>query len=188
MRSSSSRSSTKRKSKKEKKEKRRKKKRKSRSSSRRRTRSCLRSKEPRRAQSPDRERETELVDLMDIRFTHDSIAGRFGDGRTFEALIRDLELGRVDPATSSFLHLEAFCTTKVENRKLYFCLNNRRLYCLKEYGRRSGRSVKVHLKVRALAHDADALVPEITKDQNLQQFLRAMTTDVVGKAVRIRER
>ena len=65
--------------------------------------------------------------VADLRYTHDSIAGRFRDGRLYSQTIRELDSGHIDP-----LRHDNFLLIVVHwPGRGYFSLNNRRVHCLK---------------------------------------------------------
>mmetsp|Transcript_133176 Transcript_133176/g.249045 ORF Transcript_133176/g.249045 Transcript_133176/m.249045 type:complete len:694 (-) Transcript_133176:194-2275(-) len=82
------------------------------------------------------------VPVDDLFFTHDSIARRFRDGRPLQRLIDELCSGHVDPLQADFLILET-CSV---NGKL-MCINNRRLFCVREFQKRSARMIFLRVKI-----------------------------------------
>ena len=61
-----------------------------------------------------------------IRYTHDSIARSFADGRNFDELLESLSGGSVRSLQDTFLALQVVCVDGVQ-----YSLDNRRLYVLK---------------------------------------------------------
>ena len=72
-------------------------------------------------------------DFAETRALFEEVRGqgntsRFSDGKRFDVLIEQLRKGAVDPMRDKFLQLEG---VKIDNK--YYSLNNRRLYCLRQY-------------------------------------------------------
>lgn len=107
--------------------------------------------------------------MREVRFTQDSIANEFSDGRSLEALVEALQQGSILPLSVDFLVLDA-----VEVDRNVFCMNNRRLWCLYQYQKVVDTMVMVCLRVTR------------TKDPMLRQFLRAFTTNDCGHSIRRR--
>jgi len=114
-------------------------------------------------------KELRILPVREVRFTQDSIAHSFSDGRSLEALIEALQQGYILPLSVGFLVLDA-----VEVDRNVFCMNNRRLWCLYQYQQMVDTMVMVRLRVTR------------TKDPTLRQFLRAFTTNDCGHSVRRR--
>ena len=64
----------------------------------------------------------------EIEYTQSWISSQFKDGKQFEDLLNDLDNGKVDPCVHPNMCLEV-----VEQEGIYYSIDNRRLYCLKEY-------------------------------------------------------
>ena len=64
-----------------------------------------------------------------IRYTQDIVGSCFRDGSPLRALIEDLNAGKIDPLSAPSLRLHVVSWP----RKGTFCVNNRRLYCLKQH-------------------------------------------------------
>lgn len=90
-----------------------------------------------------------VVPVRDVIFTQDSIGSTFADGRQFEELIKQLHNGEVDPLKRPFMCLEA---VKFDGQ--IRSLDNRRLYCLKEYQKQVSHEVKVRLQVSTVQDKA----------------------------------
>ena len=85
------------------------------------------------------------VPVGELRFSQLSCGKRFQCGRSVSQLVAGLMAGRVR-LSSSFLRLAVFETTDSDNNPILKCGNNRRLYALKEYARRSGKEVMVNVE------------------------------------------
>jgi len=83
------------------------------------------------------------VHVMKLRYTHDTIKKTFQDGRQVCALLDDLMTGRISHKTHR--HMELECAIRHDGYQ--YCLNNRRLWCLKEYERKLGQAVYVKVKI-----------------------------------------
>eukprot|EP00440_Ansanella_granifera_P031679 gb/GFBE01034386.1/.p1 GENE.gb/GFBE01034386.1/~~gb/GFBE01034386.1/.p1 ORF type:complete len:384 (+),score=53.53 gb/GFBE01034386.1/:1-1152(+) len=125
------------------------------------------------------------LDVKEVRFTHDSIASTFADGKSLAGLVSDLQAGKVHPATSEFLRLEAVCA-EVDGARTYFSLNNRRLHCLKEFSEQSRSLVKVRLKVKKMTPEHEKIMAGMMKDTIFQRVIRAVSTSNKGESVQIR--
>lgn len=113
--------------------------------------------------------------VQDIHYSHDSIKRSFNDGRSYEALIGQLNRGEVDPLQSpgGFLRLQVW-----RFKGKLISQNNRRLFCLKRhqehrwlYG--DGKNVLVRVDVTELP-------------ATVEKFCSAFTTRDEGRSVRIR--
>ena len=67
-----------------------------------------------------------IVNVRNIRYTHDSVVRRFADGRSFDELLEKLRDGSVRPLQDRFLTLQPLCVDGVQ-----YSLDNRRLYVLR---------------------------------------------------------
>ena len=85
------------------------------------------------------------VPVGELRYSQLSCGKRFQCGRSVSQLVAELMVGRVR-LSSSFLRLAVFETTDSDNNPILKCSNNRRLYALKEYARRSGKEVMVNVE------------------------------------------
>lgn len=111
-----------------------------------------------------------LVPVLDVRFTQDSIQSKFTDGHTFEELIDGLVAGTFVVTREAWLSLEA-----VEVNGFVWALDNRRLYCLKEFQKKCTSTVMVRLRVTR------------NKDPQIKDFLNKLTTENGGQSVRVRQ-
>lgn len=96
-----------------------------------------------------------IVDVSEIRFSQRSMRNRFQDGRSFEELIRALQMGdpRCNPMTAEFLKLIVVEKADASGQRALYSKDNRRLWCLKEFQKREG-SRPVPVRVRILPwHD-----------------------------------
>jgi len=124
----------------------------------------------RREENPNKFLKT--VPVSSVLFTHDCIAGQFGDGKTFPPLIEGLQKGEINSLCHDFLVLNA-----VEVDGKLYSLDNRRLYCLKEYQKlQKDQVVSVRLKVTR------------NTDPAIAMFLQKLTTNNGGYSVRVRSR
>lgn len=134
----------------------------------------------------------ELVQAVaeDVRFTQDTIAPTFTDGKTFDRLIGELQSGKVHPSRDDFLKLEAFRCDIVEGnsprRRCLFSLNNRRLHCLKEFQKQLGKPLKIHLKVQRTTPEQQAMVKAMVEDSKMQRIVRSLSTKDKGYSVQVR--
>ena len=64
----------------------------------------------------------------EIEYTQAWISSQFKDGKQFEDLMNDLDNGNVDPCVHP-----SMCLDVVEHEGIYYSIDNRRLYCLKEH-------------------------------------------------------
>ena len=118
------------------------------------------------------------MDLKDLLWTHDTIATEFNNGRQFEDLIQDLMSGEVDPLRDDkecdFLIIEC---TEVTKENQYFTKFNRRLWCLNEFQRRSGKKVRVRVNVEGTMKDLATYM----------KFFGSTTTHTDGQSVQMRK-
>jgi len=110
------------------------------------------------------------VKVDDVRFTHNDVRECFGDGRKLGELIDDLMSGVVSPLRDDFMVLEC-----VWANKKWRSLNNRRLFCLKEFQKLSGKKVMCKIKVS-----------RVINDPVLNKFMRSNSTKNGGASVVIR--
>lgn len=117
----------------------------------------------------DAEKFVKIVPVADVLFTHDSICAQFQDGKTFPALIQGLQSGEIVSLREGFLTLEA-----IEFDNKIFTMDNRRLYCLKEFQKGMSEKVMVKLKVTRFV------------SKELREFLTKLTTVTAGSGIRVR--
>lgn len=81
-----------------------------------------------------------------LRYSQLSCKERFQCGRSVEQLTQDLLAQKVS-VSAPFLRLTVFKTTDEKtNETILRCIDNRRLFALKEYAKRSGKAcMKVHI-------------------------------------------
>lgn len=123
----------------------------------------------------------DVVSLANIRWTHDTIATQFGDGKTFAALISDLRRGKVHPmdedSKNDFLILDVI---KNEANSLVFSINNRRLGCLKKWADETDqhlRDVKVRVKY----------IGSFKNEEMMFKSAQSLTTTNGGKSIEQRQ-
>ena len=92
-----------------------------------------------------------MMRVRDLRFTHDSVAGNFWDGRNLERLVQDLRTGLVDP----MVNLKPLKVYHWPGRGFYI-RDNRSLKCLKEYQSECG-DTDVFVRVNVLELPAEAM-------------------------------
>ena len=94
----------------------------------------------RRAKMDDRKgSEPSKVEVGQLRYSQESCLETFQCGRTISELVQDLLHGRVS-LSEPFLQLNVFETKdKKTKKRVLRCIDNRRLFALKEYARRSGK-------------------------------------------------
>lgn len=125
----------------------------------------------------------------DVRFTQDTIAPTFTDGKTFDRLIGELLSGKVHPSRDDFLVLDAFRSDVGEGitrRGCIFSLNNRRLHCLKEFEKLLGKPLKIHLKVQRTTPEQQSMVKAMVQDASMQRIIRGLSTKDKGCSVHVR--
>jgi len=107
----------------------------------------------------------ETVPVKEVLFTHENIASKFKCGRKFEDLIEDLQSGKVNPKKARFLKLTGFeQQARGPNYPgRYFCQNNRRLWCLKQFQERNpDKEVKVRLVIQEFEKKAQIAMGALT--------------------------
>ena len=123
-----------------------------------------------------------IVPVDEIRFIQDTIGETFKDGRFLKDLIAALIHGEVHPLKDEFL-----CLDVVLYRGRLRSMNNRRLYCLKEFQRlrlgTRGNNAKFKGTGRVEVH-----VNVIRFDPMVEAFIEAMTRKKGGASVRVRNR
>jgi len=125
--------------------------------------------------------------VKEINFSQNSIGRNFKDGRSFDDLLRKLRKGTVDPTHAGFLKLEVY----FYDRRLY-TLNNRRLWCLKEYQKeRPKRTVWVRVSVVPLPEFMDKILSCISDSKTrmtsvFAKVLFAHTSKNDGRTVQVR--
>ena len=95
-----------------------------------------------RNSKPDGERDGEprfcRKEIGELRYSQLSCKRRFRCGRSVLQLVQGLLNGRVK-VSAPFLRLTVFQTMGSDNVPILRCIDNRRLYALKEYAKRSGK-------------------------------------------------
>lgn len=84
------------------------------------------------------------IDVRDLRYSQLTCRQRFHFGGLLEHLVQDLLRGRVT-LSAPFLRLTVFETIDSNNDPIIKCIDNRRLWALKEFARRSGQQVMVNV-------------------------------------------
>ena len=97
-----------------------------------------------------------LVD--EISFTQENCGRKFQDGRLLEQLVAELHAGKHDPLRSDFLCLETLWKRDRNRTHRLYSNDNRRLWCLKEFQRQSGRQVYIKIRLVKLPREAQRLV------------------------------
>jgi len=92
--------------------------------------------------------------VRDLRYTSDRLPARFRDGRRLDDLVADLQQCRIVASSAPCLRLDA-----VRFRGRSYCLNNRRLWCLREYQRQVPHDVRIHVRVHELGPVGRRFVP-----------------------------
>lgn len=82
------------------------------------------------------------VDVTLLRYSQESCKATFQSGLTLEQLVQDL-LDRKVRLSARFLRLTVFEEQSKTNFPILRCIDNRRLWALKEYSKRSGKRVMV---------------------------------------------
>jgi hypothetical protein len=120
-----------------------------------------------------------IVPLSNMRYTHNSIAPAFGDGKTLSALVADLHSGKVHPLkehpSCNFLILHAI---KIESTGESISLNNRRLRCLNMYAKEAKAKVYLRVKFKGTFEDKQVYL----------KFMKSNTSTTGGKTIEIRKR
>eukprot|EP00930_Biecheleria_cincta_P043214 TRINITY_DN29699_c0_g1_i1.p1 TRINITY_DN29699_c0_g1~~TRINITY_DN29699_c0_g1_i1.p1 ORF type:complete len:468 (-),score=74.56 TRINITY_DN29699_c0_g1_i1:33-1436(-) len=101
-----------------------------------------------------------VVDVSEVRFSQRSMKRRFSDGRHLEELIRALQLNdpRCNPMTAEFLKLTVVEKSDEKGQRALYSKDNRRLWCLKEYQRRSsGKPVPIRVRILPWHDVVDAI-------------------------------
>lgn len=83
--------------------------------------------------------------VRDLRYTRDRLPARFGDGRRLEELLSELRDNRVVASSAPFLVLNV-----VRFKGRLFCLDNRRLWCLRQFQSQASHDVRVRVRVHEL--------------------------------------
>jgi len=92
--------------------------------------------------------------VRDLRYTSDRLPARFCDGRRLDDLVADLRQGRIIASSAPCLRLDA-----VRFRGRSYCLNNRRLWCLREYQRQVPHDVRIQVRIYELGPVGRRFVP-----------------------------
>ena len=123
----------------------------------------------------DDKQQLATVDLAELRYSQLSRKETFSCGRSVSQLVRDLLRRRVR-LSAPFLRLTVFETTDEKtNEPILRCIDNRRLFALKEYAKKSGKD-RVMVNVN--------LFSENTLTQ-VQRFIQN-SDDTEGRHVRLR--
>ena len=94
---------------------------------------------------PDDKRELRKMDVNELYYSQATIKRTFSCGRPVSRLLKDLWTGKVD-LSAPFLRLTVFETTYDKTNELIMrCIDNRRLYVLKEYALLIEEPVKVNV-------------------------------------------
>ncbi len=110
-----------------------------------------------------------------VRYTQSSCSCVFRDGRSLEQSVADLVDGRVDALRDEWLTLDVVLL----NGKLY-SVNNRRLYCLKQFQILVRHSCTVLVRVRLHRWNS------ISQGHICKQFRKHFTTECDGESIFIR--
>lgn len=78
---------------------------------------------------PPRPKLEKVARVSELRYASDTISYHFGDGKPLEGLVSDIQQKKINVLHHENLILE--CVALPEKKALY-CLNNRRLWCLKQ--------------------------------------------------------
>ena len=111
-----------------------------------------------------------LLDIRQLRYSQESCLDTFQDGRPVLQLVQELWEAKVD-VSAPFLKLTVF-----ESLGTFRCIDNRRLYALKEYGKLMGDDYLLMVHCNLYGHNT------------IKQVLRFMnnTDDTDGRDVRLR--
>ena len=107
--------------------------------------------DPEEFDSDDQRQGIKRVWVDNLRYSQPSMSDRFRDARELEKTIRELQHG--NPLYPPFPLLEV---AKINPGGYYLSNDHRRLYCLRELQKRSGRWVETRVKVIAEVHDERA--------------------------------
>ena len=94
---------------------------------------------------PPRPRLEKVARVSELRYASDTISNHFWDGRPLKDLVRDIQQKKIDVLHHENLVLD--CVALPSQRELY-CLNNRRLWCLKQCSGCSGDAAGLCVRVK----------------------------------------
>lgn len=124
----------------------------------------------------DGKKELTKIDIRRLRFSQKSCSEAFWCGRLVSELVEDL-LDRKVSVSAPFLRLSVFETIDEKtNQRIFRCKDNRRLFALKEYAKKSGQE---GLMVNINLFSQSTLV-------EVQRFIQN-TDNTDGKQVRLRK-
>ena len=124
----------------------------------------------------DDKRELSKVEVRELRYSQLSCKETFQCGRSISQLVQDL-LDRKVSLSASFLRLTVFETTDEKTHEpILRCIDNRRLFALKEYAKKSGKD-RVMVNVNLFSHNTLTQV---------QRFIQN-SDDTDGRDVRLRK-
>jgi hypothetical protein len=118
-----------------------------------------------------------LVPVGNVLYTQKSIKHCFTDGKRLEDMIEQLRRKTCNAETAKFLRLDAmlYKIHGPNSSPVLLAINNRRLWCLKEYQKRTHEVVRVQLNVHTW--------PDVGL-----QFLRNFDATSNGQNVKVRAR
>ena len=123
----------------------------------------------------DNKKTVTKLDVWELRYSQKSCKKSFQCGRLVSDLVQDL-LDKKVSLSAPFLQLTVFEATSRRTKKpLLRCIDNRRLYALKEYAERSGKD---RLMVNVDLYSNDTL-------KQVQRFIKN-SDDTEGRSVRVR--
>ena len=124
----------------------------------------------------DDKRELSKVEVRELRYSQLSCKETFQCGRSISQLVQDL-LDRKVSLSASFLRLTVFETTDGKTHEpILRCIDNRRLFALKEYAKKSGKD-RVMVNVNLFSQNTLTQV---------QRFIQN-SDDTDGRDVRLRK-
>lgn len=120
---------------------------------------------------PPRPKLEKVARVSELRYASDTISNRFWDGRPLKDLVRDIQQKKIDVLHHENLILD--CVALPLQKELY-CLNNRRLWCLKQCSGCSGDAgLCVRVKVYDFSDSAAFFQSRITSaNGGLKVFIR----------------
>ena len=117
------------------------------------------------------------IDIAELRYSQASCKNQFQCGRRLSQLVRDLLDGKVG-LSEPFLRLCVFDTIHPKtNQRILRCIDNRRLFVLKEFAKKSG---KQHMMVNVQLHDLN------TCSLKLVQRFKWNSDATEGEVIRLR--
>ncbi len=110
---------------------------------------CAKAAETRQAKLDDKSYKKDIpkLDVRDLHYSNVKLSRKetFNGGRPVAWLVEDL-LDKKVSLSDPFLRLEVFETTSRKgNQTILRCINNRRLFALKEYAKKTGKRVMVNV-------------------------------------------